>query len=78
MFASLCLYLCILVVFSLLHHYKDDVIMQNSGVAKKLVAVSSLQTHAMNHHIDSPKSKYLTVTKQRKGLITSRHSHISH
>ena len=39
-FAPLCLYLCILVVLSLLHHKKDDVILPNSGVAKKkLVAV---------------------------------------
>ena len=34
-FAPLCLYLCILVVLSLLHHWKDDVILPNSGVAKK-------------------------------------------
>ena len=71
MFAPLCLYLCILVVLSLLPHYKDDVKMKNSGVAKNLVAVSSLQTHAMNLYIGTPKSKYLTVTKQRKWLITS-------
>ena len=34
-FAPLCLYLCILVVLSLLYHKKDDVILPNSGVAKK-------------------------------------------
>ena len=34
-FAPLCLYLCNLVVLSLLHHWKDDVILPNSGVAKK-------------------------------------------
>ena len=41
-FDPLCLYLCILVVLSLLHHEKDDVILPKSGVAKKqLVAVFS-------------------------------------
>ena len=34
-FAPLCLYLCNLVVLSLLLHKKDDVILPNSGVAKK-------------------------------------------
>ena len=34
-FAPLCLFLCILVVLSLLHHQKDDVILPNSGAAKK-------------------------------------------
>ena len=61
-FAPLCLYLCNLVVLSLLHHKKDDVILPNSGVAKKnwwlfVVKVQEmfslhggLLTNAMYHH----------------------------